>query len=550
MDEDIPPTDEEAQSPPLNKEQPESSPAQESDSDSSCPNALKKHDNILPLIERQLVNYLQKVSKVLYGRITEDQWAQHEEVAVFYADLKASIEGYYEENVDHREETDNLTLKVVHEAVKDDPALNRKAIEATKAYTKNSTIVSLQATTISQDQHLAAWAKSSTSMAWNLGPRLTTIESSQAEIISEISSFKSDTSEIKSTMTEIYQAFKCQSLTLSSSVPQTTLAITKGPANRDDTDKAESDKAKEKPTRAVYSTFKFSDFEVTELDELGRKRKHMELAPEIKVLGLECNRKSPEGKGVLHLLDNPGSHAGTNEKSLLDSATDPSDVLPDLGPFENVLDLPDGGTIDGNTVVNELLSKLSWISAYENDKVQVKPDQGFEAMTGVEPSYVSDTEGMLAIEHVMNGSMQTTVNSLRSENESLKSYYSMSCAGYNNLFGDLTRSKELEVNLSKKVTSLEREKVGLRRPESDHDRGRDLGRQEARDLLMSNQRLLAFDPDLPRKAKDVVRGLKKTKWECTETVLSSPDLSPNLLRGVLERGDSSAGEGSSSRCVV
>nr|GEW66756.1 hypothetical protein [Tanacetum cinerariifolium] len=50
------------------------------------------------------------------------------------------------------------------------------------------------------------------------------------------------------------------------------------------------------------------------------------------------------------------------------------------------------------------------------------------------------------------------------------------------------------------------------------DRGRNLGRQEARDLLMSNQQLLTFDPDLPRKAKDVVRG-------------------------VLERGDSSAGEG-------
>ncbi|GKA31682.1 hypothetical protein Tco_0717987, partial [Tanacetum coccineum] len=269
-----------------------------------------------------------------------------------------------------------------------------------------SSVVSLQATAISQDQHLAAWAKSSTSMAWNLGPRLTTIESSQAEIISEISSFKSDTSEIKSMMTEIYQAFKWEHVTI-----------------EDDTEKAESDKAKEEPTRAVpistvipitrpnpevtliksssrppltdpileipvpqqttpvtqregkgiateeqlksitnkltsaskvihedpdepirdlhifvsekwlkkigldlktivsaqagekfkkakdvehqvlkrehsqkvYSTFKFSDFEVTELDELGRKRKHMELAPEIKVLGLECNRSLPEG---------------------------------------------------------------------------------------------------------------------------------------------------------------------------------------------------------------------------------------------------------------
>ncbi|GJU25376.1 hypothetical protein Tco_1163997 [Tanacetum coccineum] len=77
-------------------------------------------------------------------------------------------------------------------------------------------------------------------------------------------------------MTEIYQAFKGQSLTPSSSVPQITLAITEGPANvrgenvtqdntkeppshtkgkhvtmEDDTEKAESDKVEEEPTRVV-----------------------------------------------------------------------------------------------------------------------------------------------------------------------------------------------------------------------------------------------------------------------------------------------------------
>ncbi|GKA76484.1 hypothetical protein Tco_0782945 [Tanacetum coccineum] len=75
------------------------------------------------------------------------------------------------------------------------------------------------------------------------------------------------------------------------------------------------------------------------------------------------------GKGVLHLLDNPSSHAGANKKSLLDAATVPFDVLPNLGSFRNLFDLPDGSAIEGNTVVNELLSKLSWTSAYENDKV-------------------------------------------------------------------------------------------------------------------------------------------------------------------------------------
>ncbi|GJZ44433.1 hypothetical protein Tco_0591688 [Tanacetum coccineum] len=108
---------------------------------------------------------------------------------------------------------------------------------------------------------------------------------------------------------------------------------------------------------------------------------------------MEDYQKKNKGKGVLHLLDNPSSHAGANKKSLLVSATGPSDVLLDLGLFGNVFDLPDGCAIDGNTVVNELLSKPSWTSAYENDKVQFKAEQGFEAMTGVEPSYVSDACG-------------------------------------------------------------------------------------------------------------------------------------------------------------
>ncbi|GJV95326.1 hypothetical protein Tco_1546903, partial [Tanacetum coccineum] len=65
----------------------------------------------------------------------------------------------------------------------------------------------------------------------------------------------------------------------------------------------------------VHNPFKFADSKVTELDELGpiiekkknkivgelmislgnRKRKHIELEPEIKVPGLECNRKFHEG---------------------------------------------------------------------------------------------------------------------------------------------------------------------------------------------------------------------------------------------------------------
>nr|GEU39594.1 hypothetical protein [Tanacetum cinerariifolium] len=82
------------------------------------------------------------------------------------------------------------------------------------------------------------------------------------------------------------------------------------------------------------------------------------------------------------------------------------------------------------------------------------------------------------------------------------------------------------------------------------NRGRKLGHQEARDLLMANQRLPSFDPNLPCKVKDDVRGLKKVKWECMETIVSSLELSPNLLRCVLERSDNVAVEGSTSRHVA
>ncbi|GKD52939.1 hypothetical protein Tco_1286326 [Tanacetum coccineum] len=105
------------------------------------------------------------------------------------------------------------------------------------------------------------------------------------------------------------------------------------------------------------------------------------------------DKKKDKGKAITHLPDNPTSHSGVNEKSLLDATSGPPDVLPDLGPFGNVFDFPDGGAIDGNTMVNEFLSKPSWTSAYENNKVQVKAEQGFEAMTGVKPSYVSDACG-------------------------------------------------------------------------------------------------------------------------------------------------------------
>ncbi|GJV42188.1 hypothetical protein Tco_1420628 [Tanacetum coccineum] len=144
MEEDTQANEEEHQSPSPNKDKPEPSHSPEtqvSDSDSSSPKP-KRFENTLQLIER------------------------------------GYIEGYYGENVNLLNALNGVidTLKVVQDAVKDDPALNKKVIEATEAYTKNSSAL--------------------------------TDLLSLAAIRSDISSLRHDTSEIKSMMTEIYQAFK------------------------------------------------------------------------------------------------------------------------------------------------------------------------------------------------------------------------------------------------------------------------------------------------------------------------------------------------------
>ncbi|GKD60679.1 hypothetical protein Tco_1298188 [Tanacetum coccineum] len=106
------------------------------------------------------------MSIVLFSRITEKQWEQHEESIVPYVDLKASIEEYNDENVAHRDQTNKLVettmstmdrrsttikdlyqglnvitklLKDINNDVKDDPPTNKKIDEAIKTFAKIST---------------------------------------------------------------------------------------------------------------------------------------------------------------------------------------------------------------------------------------------------------------------------------------------------------------------------------------------------------------------------------------------------------------------------
>ncbi|GJV26116.1 retrovirus-related pol polyprotein from transposon TNT 1-94 [Tanacetum coccineum] len=76
-------------------------------------------------------------------------------------------------------------LKEVQDAVKEDPAMNKKVLEATVAFTKllalvntfdfsglKSIVESLKAIMDAQNDHLAKWAKSSTNLAWSDSPPL------------------------------------------------------------------------------------------------------------------------------------------------------------------------------------------------------------------------------------------------------------------------------------------------------------------------------------------------------------------------------------------
>ncbi|GKD14522.1 hypothetical protein Tco_1198929, partial [Tanacetum coccineum] len=106
-----------------------------SDSESSsCSETFKPVNNYVIVTESVLVRNLQGFSKVIYAQVAEDRWEKYEEAAASYADLKWSIKDFHETTFRNYEKTNE-----VQNVVKEDPALNKKVLEAAKAYTKNST---------------------------------------------------------------------------------------------------------------------------------------------------------------------------------------------------------------------------------------------------------------------------------------------------------------------------------------------------------------------------------------------------------------------------
>ncbi|GJT63690.1 hypothetical protein Tco_1015170 [Tanacetum coccineum] len=152
---------------------------------------------------------------------------------VNYADLKASIDDYYNENIAHRDKTDKLVEASMSSLDKsshtiNDPYKGLNIITKLLKEIKNA-VKDDSAHAVKQDEELAAWAKSSTNMAWNLDARLSGLEQAQNHIQSSMSSLKEDTHSIKNMMTEMYEVFKGQSSDIPPTQAQPITTITTHP---------------------------------------------------------------------------------------------------------------------------------------------------------------------------------------------------------------------------------------------------------------------------------------------------------------------------------
>ncbi|GJY05239.1 hypothetical protein Tco_0371179 [Tanacetum coccineum] len=184
----------EHQSPTPHKEKPESSHARDidaSDYESSlCSKTFKPYDNYIPITERKLVRNLQHISEVLYAQVVEDNWEKHEEAVVSYADLRASIKEYYEENVDHMDQTDKIVQETMTNLNKiKEPEFNQRLYRAAEGYIQNSSRLTEIANSLKVINLLS------------FHQRITTIKNTQVTM-------QADISLIKRMMTEMLQAFK------------------------------------------------------------------------------------------------------------------------------------------------------------------------------------------------------------------------------------------------------------------------------------------------------------------------------------------------------
>nr|GEV96947.1 nodulin MtN21 /EamA-like transporter family protein [Tanacetum cinerariifolium] len=260
-----------------------------------------------------------KVSRVLFERITEDQWEKHEEAVVHYVNLKASIDDYYNESIAHKDQTDKLVeasmsslekssttindlykgmevitqlLKDITNYVKDNPVTNKKIEEAFKTLSKistqtteilssvksfdfstlQSTVKNIQDRAFKQEEALVPWMKSSTNMAWNLEEEIKKAEEeARLNAISKTGVIKVVREEAKKLSIHPKEA-----ITTKAGNCLRKLRMLNMRSSKDNT------------LRRIQSVLPAP--EQAPSQTLRKQRKHMELEPETRIPGLKCNR--------------------------------------------------------------------------------------------------------------------------------------------------------------------------------------------------------------------------------------------------------------------
>ncbi|GJX21703.1 hypothetical protein Tco_0226148, partial [Tanacetum coccineum] len=118
---------------------PDAYPEPSNSESSSTLSAYKGLDNYIPTTKRVMAKTLHGFNEFLHAYIADDLSVKHEEDAACYADLKAEIEGFHDQQ-DHSQQFTTIlnSLGSVLEALKDDPALNCKVLEAIDVFIKKS----------------------------------------------------------------------------------------------------------------------------------------------------------------------------------------------------------------------------------------------------------------------------------------------------------------------------------------------------------------------------------------------------------------------------
>lgn len=205
-------------------------------------------DDQAPLTVKTFTKFIKKITNILYRGIIDEVFDMHAEQAVHYHNLKDAVDDFDEDVREQNSSVNhslaqmitrlnqflitlnqlNVGVQSVQESVKDDPELTRKLLQASETYQVNSmaltelldllkgsnlqglttTVESLKSSFIKMEESVTAQSQRSTSLAWTLGSRMTALENAQAALDSRVFIIQQDTQEIKSMMTENFQAFK------------------------------------------------------------------------------------------------------------------------------------------------------------------------------------------------------------------------------------------------------------------------------------------------------------------------------------------------------